>query len=263
MQQLEILAHHPEGTPKPTPILFVHGAWHAAWCWEDYFLPYFAKRGYASYALSLRGHGGSGKNKALRWMRTPDYVADVRQVAETISPHPILIGHSMGGYVVQKYLEQYQAPAGVLMASIPTRGSLPFTLRQTIRHPLMMLQVFATLSLYPIVNTPEKAKREFFSADMPDDKVQTYAARLQDEAFMIALDSGMFHLPRPKRVKTPLLVTAAANDNVFTLSEEQATARAYGTEAVIFPDMAHDMMLEAGWQKVAEHIAGWLEGRGL
>jgi len=22
----------------PVPLLFVHGAWHAAWCWDEYFL---------------------------------------------------------------------------------------------------------------------------------------------------------------------------------------------------------------------------------
>ena len=37
--KLEILSEKPKGTPKQTPILFVHGAWHGAWCWEK-FLPY-------------------------------------------------------------------------------------------------------------------------------------------------------------------------------------------------------------------------------
>ncbi|MBC7517162.1 MAG: alpha/beta hydrolase [Alkalinema sp. FL-bin-369] len=41
-----------------SPIFFVHGAWHAAWCREN-FLPYFANHGYAAYAVSLRGHGTS------------------------------------------------------------------------------------------------------------------------------------------------------------------------------------------------------------
>ena len=33
----------------------------------------------------------------------------------------------------------------------------------------------------------------------------------------------------------------------------------YGTEAEIFPNMAHAMMLEPGWRAVAERICGWLE----
>ncbi len=41
------------------------------------------------------------------------------------------------------------------------------------------------------------------------------------------------------------------------------TAQANGMQAAIFPDMAHDMMLEAGWQAVADRILIWLEERGL
>jgi pimeloyl-ACP methyl ester carboxylesterase len=59
------------------------------------------------------------------------------------------------------------------------------------------------------------------------------------------------------------LVLAGANDRTFSVAEEQATARAYHTEAEVFPDMAHDMMLEPGWQKVAERIVDWLQSRGL
>lgn len=30
----------------PTPLLFIHGAWHAAWCWDDHFLDFFADWGF-------------------------------------------------------------------------------------------------------------------------------------------------------------------------------------------------------------------------
>ena len=42
----------------------------------------------------------------------------------------------------------------------------------------------------------------------------------------------------------------------------ESTARAYGTHAVLFPGMGHDMMLVAGWQRVADRIIDWL-GRQL
>jgi hypothetical protein len=70
-------------------------------------------------------------------------------------------------------------------------------------------------------------------------------------------------LPRPQQVTTPMLVLAAANDTIFSVAEEQATARAYGTDAVVFPDMAHDMMLERGWETVADRILAWLKERGM
>jgi len=43
----------------PVPLLFVHGAWHAAWCWDEHFLGFFADRGFRAVAVSLRGHGAS------------------------------------------------------------------------------------------------------------------------------------------------------------------------------------------------------------
>ncbi len=60
-----------------------------------------------------------------------------------------------------------------------------------------------------------------------------------------------------------LLVLGAANDTVFHPNEIEATARAYHTQPVIFPNMAHDMMVEAGWQAVADKIIAWLGERGI
>jgi pimeloyl-ACP methyl ester carboxylesterase len=54
------------------------------------------------------------------------------------------------------------------------------------------------------------------------------------------------------------MVVGAGHDGCFTLNEVRATARAYGTEAVVFPDMGHDMMIEPGWRDVAERIRSWL-----
>ena len=41
----------------PAPLLFVHGSWHGAWCWDEHLLDFFADKGYRAVALSLRGHG--------------------------------------------------------------------------------------------------------------------------------------------------------------------------------------------------------------
>jgi len=87
--------------------------------------------------------------------------------------------------------------------------------------------------------------------------------RLQDESYRAFLDMTIFSLPRPKRVKVPMLVLGAANDRIFTVPEVEATARAYGTTATIFPDMAHDMILEPGWREVADTILAWLDERGF
>ncbi len=167
---LELLTHKPENKTHPTPILFVHGAWHGAWCWEEYFLPYFASQGWESYALSLRGHVGCEGH--IRWASGADYVSDVSQIAEKIGTNPIVIGHSMGGYVLQKYLENHSAPAAVLLASIPSHGILSFFLRMAFRHPLQMLQTMVSLDPYPLVGTIELMEDAFFSPGLPREKME-------------------------------------------------------------------------------------------
>ena len=85
----------------PAPLLFVHGAWHAAWCWDENFLGFFADEGYGAVAVSLRNHGNNDKNN-LRNLSVADLVSDVASVANDLPAEPVVIGHSMGGFVVQK-----------------------------------------------------------------------------------------------------------------------------------------------------------------
>ncbi|GAB4345889.1 MAG: alpha/beta hydrolase [Phototrophicales bacterium] len=254
---LELLRYIPQ-TPHPTPLLFIHGAWHGAWCWAEYFLPYFEQQGFAAYALSLRGHGNSTPQK-LRWVSIWDYVADVRQQVEIIEQEaqhpPVLIGHSMGGYIVQKYLERYDAPAGVLLASIPVMGTLPFFSRFFRRYPLAFLKSGLLMKGYSLVEDVERAHALFFSAHMPFEQVKQYHTKIQDESFRLVFDSALLNRPNPKRVKpAPMQVLAAANDQIFSVKEQMTTAKAYHTEAVVLADTAHDVMLEPNWQVAADHI---------
>jgi pimeloyl-ACP methyl ester carboxylesterase len=266
--QLEVINRKPAGgAVNAMPLLFIHGAWHGAWCWDEYFLPYFAQQGYNSYALSLRGHAGSPKVKPLFLTATADYVADVSQVVAQIEQetgkHPVLIGHSMGGYVTQKYLERANAPAGVLVASLPHTGTFWFILRAMMRHPLVYLRSLWTVSLYPLLGTPQLLREWCFSPDIPPEQLNRYFALIGNESWRMGLEALVFTLPRPQRVKTPLLVVGAENDAIFMVREEEAMARAYNAEIRIFPNMAHDMMLEKDWQTVADYIIGWLKGRGF
>ena len=63
---LEVIDKGSVSDTHPVPLLFVHGAWHAAWCWDENFLSFFADKGYRALALSFRGHGDSPTDKPLR-----------------------------------------------------------------------------------------------------------------------------------------------------------------------------------------------------
>jgi pimeloyl-ACP methyl ester carboxylesterase len=245
------------------PLLFVHGAWHAAWCWDEYFLDFFADKGYRAQALSLRGHGGSSASKPIRFVSLADYLDDVVTVAENMPTPPVVIGHSVGGSLVQRYLETHQAPAGVLLASTPPRGNPGFSTRWMRRHPWHFTTAAVTGRSLHRVNTPELAREKFFSIHTPEADVVRHSGRLQEDSRRAGLDTPLFARNSPKRVTTPLLVLGAGCDGDITPKELHGTARAYRTKAEIFPDMGHDMMLEPGWQAVAERIDGWLAAQGL
>jgi pimeloyl-ACP methyl ester carboxylesterase len=248
----------------PVPLLFVHGAWHAAWCWDEHFLDFFANKGYRAIAVSLRGHGNSPCSKHIRSCAIADYVDDVVSVAESLPARPVVIGHSMGGFVVQKYLETHQAPGGVLLASTPPHGVGGATLRLARRHPWLLLKAMLTGDTTLHLNTPALARKSMFSSATPESRVVDFVTRLQQESKRaIFLDLMFLNLPRPQRVTVPLLILGAENDGFFTTREVHATARSYRTKPHFFHSMGHDMMLEPGWQEVAQRIHIWLEARHL
>ena len=258
---LEVIDKGSSGEAHPAPLLFVHGANHAAWCWDEHFLDFFADKGYRALAVNLRGHGGSATSKPLRKCSIADYVDDVASVADTLQARPVVIGHSMGGFVVQKYLESHEAPAGVLVASFPPGGSAGMTLRRMKRHPWLSIKAAITGKQLPGLNTPKLAREAFFCSHTPESEVLRCAAQLQEESSNALLETVFPNRLKPERVTTPLLVLGAESDGGVTPNEVRATARAYRTEAEFFPDMGHDMMLEPGWAAVAQRIHTWLETR--
>ena len=253
--ELEIHSITPEA-PRPTPLLFIHGMWHGAWCW-DKFLDFFAQAGYPVTALSLRGHGRSGGS--IRGSRITDYVLDVEQVARKFKTPPVLIGHSMGGFITQKYLETHTAPAAVLLATNPHFGLWRSLARMTLHNPFITLRCILEWRLYPVVEHPADARWALFSDDLPEEELLAYHRQMNDESFRMFLDLLGLNLAHPERIRTPLLMLGAEKDTVITPRDIRDTARAYGVEAQIFPNMGHDMQLEPGWNAVAERILNWLQ----
>ena len=114
-----------------------------------------------------------------------------------------------------------------------------------------------TLSLYPLISTPDLAREAFFSEVLPADRLDRYHQSLQDESYFAFLDM-LFKRPRPEKIEVALLVLGAENDTIFDPGEIEATARAYNQAPAIFSDMAHDMMLEPGWRSVADTMLDWI-----
>ncbi len=117
--------------------------------------------------------------------------------------------------------------------------------------------------MLPVVSTPQLVRELMYSEDIPEEKLMRYFEKIGNESYFAYLGIMGLELPNPRKVKTPLLVLGAGNDAFITPKQVQKTAAKYKAELEIYPGMAHNMMLEKGWEQVANRIIGWLDARGL
>ncbi|OBF27173.1 hypothetical protein A5724_03795 [Mycobacterium sp. ACS1612] len=262
---LELIDRGSESQTHAHPMVLVHGAWQAGWCWEGNFVEFFVDRGFRVLAPSLRGHGKSAVSKPLRLCSIGDYVKDVASVVETLLSPPILVGHSIGGFVVQKYLESHEAPAAVLMASTPPRGGQLGSLFRSIRrHPWRSTKFALTAQPLHLCGTRAGVRELFFGTDVPDSLIDAFMKRIQpDSTRAMMFDTVVGDLVATKNIRTPMLVVGGQRDQVYPPHHVRRTAAAYGTQPVLFPDAGHQMMLEPQWRVVARFIESWLADQGL
>lgn len=247
----------PAAGSRPHPLLFVHGAWHGAWCWE-LFQAHFADRGWETHALDLRGHGRTPNERSLRRTRIAHYVEDVAAVVGSLDRTPIVVGHSMGGLVVQRFIEDHLLPGVVLMAPVPLGGTGRASFKVLRRHPIAWARANLTWSLGPLVATPQLTADMFLPRDAADADVAWLFERIQSESYRAYLDMLVLVRARPQLVQTPVRIIAAEHDRIFGVQELQRLARAHGTEPIVVAGAAHDLMLGPRWELAARALEGAL-----
>jgi non-heme chloroperoxidase len=239
------------------PLLFVHGAFIGAWCWEEHFLDYFADRGHEAWAVDLRGHADGEVPDDLASI--DDYVADVRLAVDCMRRPPVLIGHSMGAIVVQRALRRAGAPAAALLAPVPPQGLLGSSFMLAAKNPELFNEINKMQIIDGIGGSPELLRQAIFSRQLPAAAVHRYLRRMRHES-----QRALFDLSWPQhfwieRARIPLQVMGAADDLFFPPALVEATAALHGVAAEIVPDTAHAMMLDANWEQTASRLAAWLE----
>ena len=257
---LEVLHWAPaKAAGKRPPLVFLHGAYASAWIWAAHYMPWFAAAGWDCYALSYRGHGKSDGRARLNDLGIDDYVADGLSLLKRLDRPPVLIGHSMGGYVAQRLVYQGRAAACVLLSSVPPTGLMGPAITLAWLQPRLLGQLFEIQCLGMARASPEVLHKAFFRNDLPADMAAAYLAHVQDESLRATWDlywPVASDLTQIRRV--PALVMGALEDRVISPLHVQQTAALLGRAAVLVPEMGHAMMLEPGWERGAERIRAFL-----
>ncbi len=251
---------------QKTPLVFVHGAFAGAWCWASYFVPYFVSQGYPCYTFSLRGHGESEGKETLNWTPLEDYVTDLNTVLSSLDIEPVIIGHSMGGMIVQKYLETKNAKAAILLSSVPSKGLADSCLSTAIKTPLLFGQINLMQTFGPSFATLDTMKQALFATNVDEAELKGYFdafAHSPYESTRAILDMIWMDLPKIDKVnradRCPILVAAGEEDAFFSPEANQETAKAYDADLKLYPHLGHAIMLEKGWEKVATDLDQWIQ----
>ncbi|CAK0778497.1 Alpha/beta fold hydrolase [uncultured Gammaproteobacteria bacterium] len=264
---LEVLSCLPEADRDTwhAPVLFVHGSYCGAWIWAERFMPQFAAQGFPCYAVSLRGHGGSDGD--YHWASLDDYVADVEAVAKEIGTPCTLIGHSMGGLLVQHCLARgYRARGAVLLASTPPSGLASSAMHLSMFAPDIVWQLGLLQTLGPQAVSPAIFRRAMFSDATSLEAVLNLMPRLQAESHRIGMELLCPHLPKiPSHgTRLPVLVVGGDADVFLPASAFRDTARYYAADLVVLHGAPHGLMLdEAWWRPVVDKVVVWLKAKDL
>jgi pimeloyl-ACP methyl ester carboxylesterase len=219
------------GVRSGPTIVLLHGARHAAWCWES-ALAWFAERGRRAVAPSFRGHGTSGG--VLEGASLADYADDVRSL---IDEQTVLVGHSLGGAVAQKIAETSQLHALVLVSSVPPAGVTPEDdahLEATVPGALEHVKrFFATRDGFP---------RELFLADASDAVAARLAERLGPASAVAQAELRRGIVERPASM--PVAVIAGERDAFLPPAAHERTRAFYGAPPIHWLRGGHDLMLE-------------------
>ena len=265
-----------------SPLVFVHGSYHAAWCYEEHFAAYFAARGRATVSVSLRGHGKSGATAGARVAGTlASHAADVAEALErglgdarASGRKAVLVGHSFGGLVAQRVASDERVALGgvALLASVPPTGNGAMVRRFLRRDLWASAKITWAFITKAFGKNPALCRECFFSPELPEADVERFARAIDASSSLRMLDLRALdaELPVPRaRGSTnrdiPVLVLGGDRDFVVDREGLEETARWFEPRATlaVVPGVAHDVMLDAGWERVARELDRWLDEHDL
>lgn len=260
----------PSDLIRKTPIVAIHGMWATNLRWRNYG-KFFSDRGFRFFAPTLRHHFlGNQKVEALGKTGVEDYFADTARFICYLTengflggeplPRPIVFGHSMGGLIAQKVAEAGLASMLVLLNSAPPAG---VKLGADWRYTLTMLRYLPKmLGGKPFKPSFRAAARYIFNG-LPPEEQRFCHRNMVYESGRAAWDirGGRVKVDFSK-IRCPVLVIGAEKDRIVpSRVAEQIAKKIVHQEfdCYIYPQFAHGLPIEPGWEEPALHIFEWLQ----
>ena len=252
--------------PATNQIVFIHGMYMNGHSWQPW-VERASARGFVCHTPSWPYH--QGDPAALRTQIDPALgsltfgavTKHFKAFIDTLPERPILIGHSIGGLVVQKLVNDGYAAAGVSISPAPPRGVFtldPHFFRANFPHANPLA------GNGPVLMTPKRFRYTFCN---------TMSAQASDEAFERYVVPESRNVPRStltsqasidfRKPHVPLLVISGDSDHLTPLPMIKSNVKAYKASGSVlefrqFTNRSHFICNQDGWQEVADASFDWL-----
>jgi pimeloyl-ACP methyl ester carboxylesterase len=259
-------------TKKAGTIVLIHGLWLNALSWENWVERY-RRRGFDVVAKSWPGMDVDVASlrqdyAAIDNLGLGEVVEHYEAIVRGLPEPPILIGHSMGGVVVQVLLDRGYGTAGVAIDPGPIKG-------------VLSLPLSAFRSAFPALKNPANNHRAVM---LTSDEFHYAFTNTQTEAASARL-YARYAVPGPGRVlfqaalanftpsaptkvnfhndaRAPLLLIAGGADHTAPASVTRTEAKLQGKSDALtaykeFPGRSHFTVGQPGWEEVADFALDW------
>ncbi|RLB91764.1 MAG: alpha/beta hydrolase [Deltaproteobacteria bacterium] len=246
-------------------IVMIHGMCGGLGCWENY-RNFFEKKGYRCIIPTLRFHDidpSEPPNPQLGTTSLLDYAEDLEKGIRKLDVTPIIMGHSMGGLLAQILGSRGMAKALVLLTPASPHGIMSLKLSAIRgfwsiltkwafwRKPIRQTFCEAVYSMMHLL-TAEEQKKSF-------EQFVYESGRAVFEIGCWFFDSRGAAKVDESKVTCPVLIIAGADDRITPPSVLRKVADKYRAVSTFmeFPNHAHWVIGEPGWQEIAEYIYDW------
>src|SRR5580704_7121400 len=244
-------------------VLLVHGMSEHGQCYQ-HVAEAMVARGWNVVLPDLRGHGQSGGDH-IHVNDFSEYVGDLKQIFDASglrSQKTVLVGHSMGGLISARFVQQFPECVSALALLSPLLG-----VRVRI-SPLTVALARLVSLVRPRSRFRKRTKRE--------DSTRNQEALSRGEADPLIRESvtaawyfAMRHALRSVwdvagQISCPILVLQAGSDLIVDPEAPQGWLQRVASadkSLRIFPDHYHELLNELDWSNTLADMLDWLEQR--
>ncbi|GAO41760.1 alpha/beta fold hydrolase [Flavihumibacter petaseus] len=258
------MGHHQSKT-----ILFITGAFVHHSCWDDW-CTFFQGKGYKTFAPAWpykddtaealrKSHPNSAIASNRLHMLTKYFATFAKQLPEK----PILIGHSIGGLLVQLLLQEGLGALGIAIHSVPPQGIMTFKF-SFIKAGWGPLGFF-TSTKKSFLHSFSQWKYAFTNGMTAEEQKNSYYQYTIPESKLIVRDTitkaAKINFENPH---APLLFISGSNDHTIPASLNYANFRKYRksnstTDYQEFAGHTHFVLGQPDWKKTAEFVFEWIK----